>query len=117
MSLVITSATITAITTAQKRAGSGLALAAIFLFLLAGDAQARMRKRIESVEVDVVAAGVAFSKRLGRPIETPKRFIDVPEEPAFLAREEERLLALHGIGALIGHVERIGAQISIRALQ
>ena len=41
----------------------------------------------------------------------------MPEEPAFLAREQERLFALHRVRALIGHVERVRAQVTVRRLR
>src|SRR5215468_2006691 len=41
----------------------------------------------------------------------------MPEEPAFLAGEQERLLTLHGVGPLIGHVERVAAQVAVGGLR
>src|SRR5919107_3302483 len=89
----------------------------IFLALLALDAVARVRERVQSLERDVVAAVVALAERLGGPIQPAQRLVDVPEEAAFLAGEQERLLALHRVGALIGHVERIAAQIAVGLLR
>src|SRR5690348_6360360 len=60
---------------------------------------------------------MTLSKGLRSAIEAAKRFIDMPEEPSFLAREKECLLALHRIRALIGHMERIAAQIAVRRLR
>jgi|GEM_PF-6775040 len=60
---------------------------------------------------------VAFAELLGVTIKPAKRFVDVPEETTLLAREEKRLFALHRIGALIGHVEGVCAQIAVRALR
>src|SRR5687767_2483801 len=77
----------------------------IFFLLLALDAEARVRQRVQAVVADVVAAAVTLAERLGRAVQPAKRFVDVPEEATFLAREEERLLPLHGVGALIRHVE------------
>src|SRR4051812_25807798 len=82
----------------------------IFLALLALDAVPRVRQRVQALECDVLAAVVTFPEGLGRFVQPAQRLIDVPEEPSFLAREQERLFALHGVGALIRHMERIGAQ-------
>ena len=76
-----------------------------------------MRQRVEAVEGDVLAAAVALAVRLRRPVDPAQRLVDVPEEPPFLAGEEERLLALHGVGALVGHVERVAAQVTVRVLR
>ena len=51
------------------------------------------------------------------PVQPAQRLVDVPEEAPLLAGEEERLLALHGVGALIGHVEGIGRKIAVGRLQ
>jgi hypothetical protein len=40
----------------------------------------------------------------------------VPEEPTLLAREEERLLALHGVGALVRHVEGVRGELAEAAV-
>src|SRR5688572_20247387 len=77
----------------------------IFLALLAVDAIPRVRQRVETLVGDVLAAVVALAESLRRLVEPPQRLIDVPEETAFLAREEERLLALHRVRALVRHVE------------
>ena len=58
-----------------------------------------------------------FPNCLGSAVEPAQRLVDVPEEAALLAREEERLLALHGVGALVGHVERIGREIAVGRLR
>src|SRR5579884_3788530 len=79
-------------------AGARLLLC-IFLPLLAVDAIAGVRQRVESLERDLVAALVTAAKVVGIANEAPQRFIDVPEEPAFLAREQERFFALHRVGA------------------
>src|SRR5688572_32894801 len=98
--------------TPQKRKALGLLLS-IFLTLLAGDAQARVRQRVEPVVIDVLTAAVALAERLRRAVQPAQRLVDVPEEPPFLAREQERLLALHGVGPLIGHVEGVRAQVAV----
>src|SRR6476619_3478032 len=89
----------------------------IFLALLALDAVARVRQRIQPLERDVVAAIVALAERLRRPVQPAQRLVDVPEEAPFLAREEERLLPLHRVRALVRHVEGIAAQIAVRLLR
>src|ERR1051326_1972870 len=76
----------------------------IFFALLALDAVAGVRKRIETLERNLLAAVVALAERLRRLVQPPQRLIDVPQEPAFLAREQECLLALHGVVPLIRHV-------------
>src|SRR5688500_2164546 len=100
----------------QNRPPLGLLLP-IFFALLAGDAQPRVWERIEPVEVDVLAAAVALAERLGRAVHAAKCLVDVPQEPALLPREEERLLALHRVRPLIGHVERVAAQVAIGVLR
>src|SRR5688500_18748842 len=61
--LVMTSLMTTAAMMLQKRRPLALLLS-IFLTLLAGDAQARVRQRVEPVEVDVLAAAVALAEGL-----------------------------------------------------
>src|SRR5512146_1301968 len=104
-------------TTGQNTTALGPLLLGIFLALLALDAIPRVRKRIQSLEGDLVAAVMTLPERFGRPVQPPKGFVDVPEEPPFLARAQEGLLTLHGIGALIGHVERVGAQVAVGGLR
>src|SRR4029077_5311775 len=116
MSFVTRSSATTVIRVPQKRGGLGLALS-IFFALLALDAIPGVRKRVETLEADLPAAVVALAELLGIAIEPSKRFVDVPEETTFLAREQKRLLALHCVGSLIGHVERICAQIAVRTLR
>src|SRR3954468_12391056 len=111
--LVATSAAVTVATTAQKAAALFLR---IFLALLAVDAESRVRKRVETIVRDLVAALVALPERFRRAIEATQRFVDVPQEAAFLARHEEHLFALHGVGALVGHVERIRALVPVLVL-
>src|SRR5512138_1564200 len=104
-------------TTGQNTTALGALLLGIFLALLALDAIPRVRKRVESLEGDFVAAVMTLSERLGRPVEPAERLVDVPEEAPLLAREQERLLAFHGVGALIRHVERVGAQVAVGGLR
>src|SRR5436190_8588033 len=115
IAFVITSTTRTTSSTGQNIAA--LLRLRIFLALLALDAVARVRQRVEPLERDVVPAVVTLAERLRRPVEAAQRLVDVPEEAALLAREEECLLALHGIGALIRHVERVAAQIAVGLLR
>src|SRR4051812_26584010 len=103
--LVTKSATTMTATTGQNTAALGLLLFGIFLALLAFDAKPRVRQRIETLVGDLLLAVVAFAERVGRAIQPSKRFVDVPEEPTLLAREQERFLPLHRVGSLVGHVE------------
>ena len=77
----------------------------IFLALLALDAISGVGQRVETLVADLATAIVALAELLGIPIEAAQRFVDVPEESSFLAREEKSFLALHGVGALVRHVE------------
>src|ERR1700682_1650256 len=104
ISFVARSSATTVTSVPQNRGGLGLALS-IFFALLALDAIPGMRQRVETLEADVSPAGVALAELLRIAIEPAQCFVDVPEETAFLAREQKRLFALHGVGALIGHVE------------
>src|SRR5688572_13275832 len=61
----------------------------IFLALLAIDAIPRVRQRVEALVRDVLAAVVALAERVGRLVQPAQRLVDVPEEAAFLAGEEE----------------------------
>src|SRR5512135_1350208 len=106
---------ITAATTPANRRRS--AVLAILLFFLAVDAQPRVRQRVEALGRDLLAAALALAVLLGRGVQAPQRLVDVPEEAPFLRRHEERLLALHRVGALVGHVERVGRQVAVRGLQ
>src|SRR5215218_8638290 len=107
----------TSVTSSTGQNSAALLRLRIFLALLALDAVARVRERVQPLERNVVAAVVALAERLRRPIQTAQRLVDVPEEAAFLAREEKRLLALHRVRSLIGHVERVAAQIAVRFLR
>src|SRR6478672_5821369 len=91
-----------------------LLLLGILFLLLAVEAEAGVRERVQAVEVDVLAAAVALAEGLRRAIQPAQRLVDVPQEAPFLAREQECLFALHCVRALVGHVEGIGAQVSIR---
>src|SRR6266511_6341147 len=89
----------------------------IFFALLALDAIACVRQGVESLERYLLSAIVALAELLGRAVQPAKSFVDVPEKAAFLTGEEERLLALHRVRSLIGHVERVGAQVAVSALR
>src|SRR5207253_8014082 len=84
--------------------------ASTFLFLLAGDTQPRVRHRLETRARDRSPA------RLARPVFTPvdaaQRLVDLHQRATLGGREQEGLLALHRIGADVGHVERIPRQIA-----
>src|SRR5690242_8869804 len=84
---VAKSATTTETMIDQKVVDSDLFLC-IFFALLAREAEARVRQCIETIEVDLLATAVAPPKRLRRPVEPAKRFVDVPEESTLRAREE-----------------------------
>src|SRR5215204_2275101 len=90
---------------------------AIFLFLFAGDAKPRVRQGVEPLKVDLLPALMAVPELVGRAVQTPQRLIHVPQIAALLGREEKLLLPLHGVGALIGHMERIGREIAVGRLQ
>src|SRR5579862_7253183 len=92
---------------------SAALLLRIFLPLLAIDAVSRVRQRVEPVKRDVVATLMTLSKIIRVAVQAPKCLVDVPQKPTFLAGEKERLLAFHRVRALIGHVERITAQVAI----
>src|SRR4030095_15752335 len=106
ISFVARSKATTVMRVPQNRAGLGLALS-IFFALLALDAIPGGRQRVETLEADLSSAIVALPELLRVAIKPAQRFVDVPQEPAFLAREKERLLALHRIRALIRHVEGV----------
>src|SRR5687767_6885266 len=87
---------------------------AALLPLLAREAESRVRERVEPVEPDLDLAAVAVAEAVRRAIESAQRLVDVPEETPLLPRAEERLLALHGVRAVVGHVEREAADAAIR---
>src|SRR5215207_7620789 len=100
--------------TGPKSAALPPLLLSIFLALLARDAVARVGQRVQPLEGDVLATVVALAEGLGRLVQPPERLVDVPEEASLLAGEQERLLPLHGIRPLVGHVERVGAEVAVR---
>src|SRR5207247_249670 len=112
---VTTSATRTAAAAAQNRRRS--APFAIFLFRLAADAQPGVREGVQPVEADVLAALLALTVLLRRGVQAAQRLVHVPEVAALLRREQERLLLLHGVGALVGHVERVAREVAVGGLE
>src|SRR6266566_3838348 len=104
ISLVSRSIATTTIIVPQKRGGLGLALS-IFFALFALDAIPGVRQCVEALEADFTSAIVALPELLRIAIKPAQRFVDVPEKAALLAGEQKRLFSLHGVGALICHVE------------
>src|SRR3954454_18969508 len=122
ISLVIRSSTTVPTAAAMKTRRSGPAIRgsaafAIFLFLLAGDAKARMGQGVQPFEVDLLAALLAVTELLGIAIEPPQRLVHMPEIPTLLRGEEELLLPLHCVGSLIRHMEGIGREIAVGGLE
>src|SRR5687768_3277683 len=97
----------------RARLDSGLS---IFFPLLALDAEACVRERVEAVERDFLSAIVAPAEVFRLLVQSAERLVDVPEEPAFLAREEKSLFTLHGVRSLVRHVERIRTQVTVSGL-
>src|SRR6266536_3313854 len=114
-SFVSRSRATTVIITPQKSAELRLGLSILFP-LLAFDAVPGVRKSIQALEGDFLAAVVALPELLVRAVQAAQCLIYVPKETAFLTCEQERLFALHRVGALVSHVEGVGAQIAVRAL-
>src|SRR5512143_1838831 len=108
---VTRSRAMTAATTPANRRRS--AVLAILLFFLAVDAQPCVRQRVQPLDRDVLAAILSLAVLLGRGVEATERLVEVPEEAPLLRRHEERLLALHGVGALLGHVEGVRRQVAV----
>src|SRR5690242_4000455 len=113
--LVTTS--VTTIATARPQNKRRLAPFAIFFLGLAPDAEPCVRERVESLEPDLLATLLAFPEFVGRLVEAPQGLVHVPQVAALLRREQERLLALHGIGPLVRHVEGIAREVSVRCLE
>ncbi|OLC08697.1 MAG: hypothetical protein AUH41_07565 [Gemmatimonadetes bacterium 13_1_40CM_66_11] len=76
-----------------------------------------MRESIETVEPDGIAALLAAPEALRGAVEPAQRLVHVPEVPSLLRREQKRFLALHRVGALIGHVEGVAREIAIGRLE
>src|SRR5256885_665766 len=114
-SLVTRSAATTAPAVVQNRRRS--AAFPIFFLRFALDAQPGVRERVEPLESDLFAALLALAEFLRRLEQAPQRLVHVPEVAPFLRGEQERLLALHGIGALVGHVERVAREVAVGRLQ
>src|SRR6266566_4022368 len=115
ISLVTKSETTTAAAVPQNSRRS--AAFTIFLFRLALDAESRVGEGVEPIEPDQLAALLAAPEPLGRAVQPAQRLVHVPQVPPFLRREQELLLALHRIGALIGHVEGVAREIPVGRLE
>src|SRR5687768_5122344 len=115
ISFVTKSAMTTAIAAPQNSRRS--AAFTIFLSGFALDAETGVRQRIEPVEPDRFPALLAAAEALGRAVQPPQRLVHVPEVASFLRREQELLLALHRVGPLVGHVERVAREVAVRGLQ
>src|SRR5687767_1405801 len=89
----------------------------IFLTLLAVNAVTRVGKRVQTIVGNILAAVVTLSERFGRAIKPSQCFVEMPQKPAFLAGEKKSFLALHRIGSLIRHVERVRAEVAVCALR
>src|SRR2546425_363510 len=114
-SLVTKSSTTTPEATVQNN--FRLPALSIFLLGLALDAETGVGQRVQPLEPDVVAALVALAEFLRRFVQPSQSFVHVPEVSALLGREEKLLLPLHGVGALVRHVEGVGRQVAVGALQ
>src|SRR3989441_12560730 len=114
-SLVTRSAATTAPAVVQNSRRS--AALAIFFLRFALDAQPGVGQRVEPLETDVFAALLALAEFLRRLKQPPERLVHVPEVAPFLRGEQERLLAFHGVGALIRHVERVAREVAVGRLQ
>src|SRR5262245_34496539 len=115
ISLVTKSAMTTASAVPQNSRRS--AAFTIFFPGLAFDAETGVGKRVETVEADRLAALLAAAELLRRAVEPAQRLVHVPEVAPFLRREQERLLALHRVGALVGHMERVAGEIAVGRLE
>src|SRR3989442_7942855 len=115
ISLVTKSETTTPTAVTQNSRRS--AALSIFLFGLALDAEAGVWEGVEAIESDRIAALLAAAEALGRTVQPAQRLVHVPEVAPFLRREQKRLLALHRVGALIGHVEGIAREIAVGGLE
>src|SRR2546427_10698973 len=87
-----------------------LAALSILFLRLALNAQAGVRQRVESIEADFLAALLALPELVRILVQAPQRLVHVPQVAALLRSEQERLFALHRIGALVRHVERIARE-------
>src|SRR5260370_4344789 len=114
-SLVGMSATTTAAAVAENSGRS--ASLAIFLLGLALDAQSGVGQGVQALEQDVLATLFTLAELVRRLIQTSQRLVHVPQVATLLRGEQERLLALHGVGALVRHVERIAREIPVGRLQ
>src|SRR5919109_1364862 len=115
ISLVTRSAITTAAAVPQNSLRS--AALSIFLFRLALDAQAGVGQRIQPVEADRLTALFTLPEALRPAVQPAQRLVHMPEIASLLRCEEERLLALHRVGPLIGHVERVARQVAVGRLK
>src|SRR5262245_53584881 len=115
ISLVKKSETTTATAVPQNSRRS--APLSIFLPGLALDAEAGMGEGIEPIEADRITALLAAPEAFGRAVQAAQRLVHVPQVSSFLRREEKRLLALHRVGALIGHMEGVAGEVAIGRLE
>src|SRR5690606_5266072 len=113
--LVSTSSARTAPAVTQKRRRS--AAGGILFLLLARDAEPRVGQRVQALEADVLAAGLAPAELLRAAVEPAERLVHVPQVAPLLRGHQELLLALHGVGALVRHVERVGGEVAVGGLQ
>src|SRR5438046_9161103 len=114
-SLVTRSAATTAPAVVQNSRRS--AAFPIFFLRFALDAQPGVRQCVQPLESDLFAALLALTEFIRRLEQPPQRLVHVPEVAPFLRGEQERLLALHGIRALIRHVERVAREVAVGRLQ
>src|SRR6266550_1057860 len=112
----MTSATTITTTTDQKSGGLDLPLC-IFLTLLAIDAVSRVWQRVQPLVRNILSAIVTHAECLGRAIKPSQSFVQMPEESSLLACKEKCFFSLHRVGALIGHMERVRAQVAVGALR
>src|SRR5688572_18189951 len=83
----------------------------ILLSRFAGDAEGRVRQRLQTLPGDPLVAELAVPESLGLLVQASQRAVDLVQLAPLLRREQERLLALHCVGALIGHVEGVRAEV------
>ena len=76
-----------------------------------------MGKRVESLVTYLLTTLLADTEAFGRPVEPAQGFIDVIQQPAFLAGKQERLLTLHRVSPLIRHVKTVGRQVTVLSLE
>src|SRR5690606_1473882 len=85
----------------------------ILLRTLARHAQRRPGDDVQTLERDRLTAHFTDAVLLRFTIQTTQRGIDPVDQTAFLARQEEPLLLLLGVRALIRRMKRVRRQISV----